>query len=73
VKLKSLYPALKEIRCTRATTDGLLATGMVTSPAWASWLGDLNQVLTTATLIVGLALGLGRLVQFLRRKQLPPA
>lgn len=52
----------------RAVTDGVLATGMVASPAWAMWLGDVNQVLTTATLIVGLALGLGRLVQFMRRK-----
>jgi hypothetical protein len=33
------------------------------------WLGDLNQMLTTATLIVGLAPDLGRLAQFLRRKR----
>ena len=53
----------------RTVGDGVLATGLVTSPAWASWLGDLNQMLTTATLIVGLALGLGRLWQFLRPKE----
>jgi hypothetical protein len=53
----------------RAVTDGVLATGMVASPAWAMWLGDVNQVLTTATLIVGLALGLGRLVQFLQNRK----
>lgn len=49
----------------KTVSDGVLATGLVTSPAWATWLGDLNQVLTTATLFVGLALGLGRLLQFL--------
>ena len=49
-------------------TDSVLATGLVTSPAWATWLGNLNQMLTTATLIVGLVLGLGRLWQFLRNR-----
>lgn len=42
----------------RAATDGVVATGMVTAPAWASWLGDL----------LGLALGLGRFWQFLRNR-----
>lgn len=53
----------------KAITDGAIVTGMVTSPAWASWLGDLNQVLTTLTLIVGLVLGVARLVTFLREKR----
>jgi hypothetical protein len=52
----------------KTVTDGVLATGMVTAPAWAPWLGDLNQVLATATLFVGLMLGIGRLVQFLRER-----
>ena len=52
----------------RAVGDSVLATGMVTAPAWASWLGDLNQVLTTLTLVVGLAFGIGRLVQLLRNR-----
>ena len=52
----------------RAATDSVVATGLVTSPAWANWLGDLNQLLTTATLILGLALGLGRFWQFLRNR-----
>lgn len=55
----------------KAITDSVLATGMVTSPAWAPWLGDLNQMLTTATLIIGLALGFGRLLQFLRQRAKP--
>lgn len=49
--------------------DAVIAGGLVASPAWASWLGDLNQMLTTATLLVGLALGIGRLVMFFRRRQ----
>lgn len=53
----------------RAITDSVIVGGLVTSPAWASWLGDLNQVLTTATLVVGLALGIGRLVMSFRRRQ----
>jgi hypothetical protein len=47
-------------------SDTVLTGGLVTSPAWATWLGDFNQLLTTATLLVGLTLGLGRLWQFLR-------
>jgi hypothetical protein len=50
-------------------SDTVLTGGLVTSPAWASWLGDFNQFLTTATLLVGLVLGLGRLWQFLRGKR----
>jgi hypothetical protein len=53
----------------RAVTDGVLAAGLVTAPAWVPWLVDLNQVLTTATLVVGLALGIARLTAFLRRRE----
>ena len=53
----------------KTVSDGVLATGLVTAPAWASLLGDLNQMLTTATLVVGLALGLGRLWQFSRNRK----
>ena len=50
--------------------DGTLATGMSTAPAWAPWLADFNQVLTTLTLIAGLALGIARLVATLRERRL---
>jgi hypothetical protein len=50
-------------------TDTVLTGGLVTSPAWASWLGDFNQLLTTATLVIGLAIGLGRLWQLLLGKR----
>jgi hypothetical protein len=53
----------------KTLADGAIATGLVTSPAWAPWLGDLNQMLTTATLVIGLALGVGRLILFLRERK----
>jgi hypothetical protein len=51
--------------------DGALATALVSAPAWAPWLNDLNQLLTTASLGVGLALGAGRLWMFLRDRRKP--
>ena len=39
----------------KAAVDSVVIAGTVSSPAWSSWLGDVNQVLTTLTLIVGLA------------------
>lgn len=56
---------------THNVSDTVLTSGLVTSPAWASWLGDVNQLLTTATLVIGLALGLGRLWQFLSERSNP--
>jgi hypothetical protein len=53
----------------KALTDSVVIAGTVTSPAWAAWLGDVNQVLTTATLVVGLIFGVVRLVAFLRERR----
>jgi hypothetical protein len=50
-------------------SDSVLTGSLVSSPAWASWLGDFNQLLTTATLVIGLAIGLGRLWQLLHAKR----
>lgn len=41
--------------------DMVIAGGLIASPAWAGWLGDVNEILTTASLLVGLALGAARL------------
>lgn len=49
--------------------DGVIAGGLITSPAWASWLSQFNDVLTTATLFVGLLLGIGRLWLFMKRRK----
>lgn len=40
--------------------DSLIASGLITAPAWAAWLSEINQVLTTASLGVGLILGAAR-------------
>ena len=47
-------------------SDALLTGGLVSAPAWASWLTQLNALLTAATLFVGLVLGLVRLWLFWR-------
>ena len=54
---------------TKAVTDGALAAGLVTAPAWVPWLHDLNQILTTVSLVAGLALAIARLTAFLRRRE----
>lgn len=41
--------------------DISLTAGLITSPAWATWLADINLALTTFTLVVGLIIGLARL------------
>jgi hypothetical protein len=51
---------------TQNASDALLTGCLVSAPAWASWLAQLNQLLTTATLVVGLVFGLVRLRRFWR-------
>ncbi len=41
--------------------DIVIAGGLIASPAWAGWLAQFNTVLTTITLLLGLALGAARL------------
>ncbi len=41
--------------------DAIIAGGLISSPAWASWLSDVNLVLTTITLLLGALLGATRL------------
>lgn len=49
--------------------DTVIAGSLVAAPAWGPLIGQLNQLLTTATLIVGLVLGCGRLWLFLRDRR----
>jgi hypothetical protein len=49
--------------------DTVLASSLVASPAWASWLGEVNQLLTTATLIIGVVLGSARLWNFIAERR----
>lgn len=48
-------------------TDSVVAAALVASPAWANWLGELNTILTSFTLLCGAILGVGRLCLFARR------
>jgi hypothetical protein len=52
-----------------ASQDGLIAGSLVSAPAWAAWLNELNQLLTTASLCLGLVLGAGRLIALMRDRR----
>jgi hypothetical protein len=49
--------------------DSLLAGSLITAPAWAPWLAQLNQLLTTASLVIGLALAGSRLWSIYKDRQ----
>lgn len=51
-----------------AAKDSLVAGILVAAPAWAPWLADVNELLTTVTLLCGAVLGIGRLWLFVRRR-----
>lgn len=53
----------------KTVTDSILVTSLLTTPAWVPWLEHVNMLLTTLTLVVGFALGVGRLVAFLRERK----
>jgi hypothetical protein len=48
--------------------DSLLAGGLISAPAWAPWMAQLNELLTTITLLLGIALATARLWSFLRER-----
>jgi hypothetical protein len=41
--------------------DVTLAGGLLSSPVWASWLAEVNQMLTAITLVIGILIGFVRL------------
>lgn len=49
--------------------DGVIASSLITAPAWGAWLSELNAVLTTLSLFVGLTLGLYRLWRIYQRNR----
>ena len=49
-------------------TDAAIAAGLIAAPAWVPALSSVNDVLTTVTLLIGVALGAGRLWLFVRRR-----
>jgi hypothetical protein len=59
------------VHFTQGDQDAVIAGGLIASPAWASWLGELNEVLTTFSLLLGLALGATRLWRAYSRRNPP--
>jgi hypothetical protein len=53
-------------------SDALLAGGLVAAPAWAGWLGQVNQLLTTVSLLLGLIFGIVRVWGWWRGDREPP-
>ena len=49
------------VHTSKTIEDGLLASGLITAPAWGAWLSQLNHILTTLSLMIGVTLGLYRL------------
>ncbi len=60
------------LHITSGNQDGVIAAGLITSPAWASWLAEFNVVLTTITLLLGIGLGLARLRKACTGRKHPP-
>ena len=58
------YPVIQS----NAAKDTFLAGFLVTAPAWAPSLANLNEMLTTVTLLCGALLGIGRLWIFAKRR-----
>lgn len=52
-------------------SDAILAGGLVSAPAWAASLGEVNAFLTTLSLVVGLLIGVLRLWRICRELRRP--
>lgn len=50
-----------------AVADYSLASALIAAPLWAPYLADVNALLTTAGLFIGLVLGVRRLIRDLKR------
>lgn len=47
--------------------DSVIASSLITAPAWGLWLSEVNGLLTTVTLLIGIAIGLHRLWKIVQR------
>ena len=59
----------QKLDLTNGARDGLVAAGLVSAPAWAPPLADINALLTTVSLLLGVVLGAARLWLFLKRRR----
>jgi hypothetical protein len=53
----------------QGVSDAILAGGLVAAPAWAGILSDVNALLTMASLLVGLLIGVVRLWHLWRERR----
>jgi hypothetical protein len=53
----------------QGVSDAILAGGLVTAPAWAGALSNVNALLTMMSLLVGLLIGVIRLWHLCREKR----
>lgn len=64
------------IHIQRSLEDGIIASSLITAPAWSSWISEFNHILTTLSLLIGLAIGLHRLWRIFapisQNKDIPP-
>lgn len=49
-----------------AVQDSVIASSLITAPAWSAWLGEVNGLLTTLSLIIGVTIGAHRLWRIFR-------
>lgn len=47
--------------------DSVIASGLITAPAWSVWLSEVNGFLTTVSLLIGVAIGLHRLWRIIKK------
>jgi hypothetical protein len=55
------YAMIPKQPITNGAADVTLAGSLLSSPVWASWLAEFNELLTTMTLVIGVILGIYRL------------
>lgn len=53
-----------------AVQDSVIASSLITAPAWSAWLSEVNGLLTTLSLIIGVTIGVHRLWRIFRKS--PP-
>ena len=72
MSLKELpHAAEGSLHASKSIEDGVIASSLITAPAWGPWLSELNSILTTISLILGLTIGLFRLWQIHKSGQRP--
>ncbi|GJM01798.1 MAG: hypothetical protein DHS20C08_02990 [Rhodomicrobium sp.] len=59
--------------------DSVLVSSLITAPAWSVWLSEINGLLTTLSLLIGVTIGAHRLWRIVKKPpkgkgpQQPPA